>query len=316
MPDEDADPAVTALVDLSGFDDLLLKGCRDPPVHHVAGAFVLVGSSDKAGIMRTQARSEHAGTPGPPGLHEVLVVVGQPHDVQAGMVGLLLTGIGDLRDGWHLPFSGLPDASVVAVTNREDGAISPNTATLGRLHRDLQVLVEVDPATPTRALVGQGVLGHEVVGGLHTDANVGLISSVGQLDLLPEVLVLGVIAAAVELLDAAGVHVLRAIVGSTVWQRSQAARQEVNDGQLDIWEEMLDLRGPLHTNEPGTDDENCGLLLVQILQLVVLLQNMTAAALEEALVDVLPVTDGPPFLMDCREPKALAHGLEGPKIAA
>ena len=87
----------------------------------------------------------------------------QPHDVQAGMIGLLLTGIGDLRDGWHLPFSGLPDASVVAVAYREDGAISPNAATLGGLHRDLQVLVEVDPAASTRALVGQGVLGHEIV---------------------------------------------------------------------------------------------------------------------------------------------------------
>ena len=75
-------------------------------------------------------------------------------------------------------------------------------------------------------------------------------------------MVLRVITAAVELLDAASVHVLRAIVGSTIRQRSQAARQEVDDGQLDVWEEMLDLRGPLHADEAGTDDENCGLLLV------------------------------------------------------
>ena len=187
VPNEDADPTVATLVDLGGLDDLLLQGCWDPPVHHVARALVLVGSSDEASIVRAQACSEHAGAPGPPGLHEVLLVLSQAHDVQASVVGLLLTGIGDLRDRWHLPFPGLPDASVVAVAHREDGAISPNTATLGRLHSDLQVLVEVDPATPTRALVGQGVLGHEVVGGLHTDANVGLISSVGQLDLLPEV---------------------------------------------------------------------------------------------------------------------------------
>ena len=316
VPNEDADPTVATLVDLGGLDDLLLQGCRDPPVHHVARALVLVGSSDEAGIVRAQARGEHAGAPGPPGLHEVLLVLRQAHDVQAGVVGLLLAGIRDLRDGWHLPFPGLPNATVVAVANREDGAISPNTATLGGLHRDLQVLVEVDPPTSTRALVGQGVLGHEVVRGLHADANVCLVSSVRQLDLLPEVRVLRVITAAVEFLDAAGVHVLRAVVGSAVRQRSQATRQEVDDRQLDIWEEVLDLRGPLNADEAGSNDENRGLLLVQVLELVVLLQNVTAASLQEALVDVLPVADGPSLFMHGREPKALTHGLEGPEVAA
>ena len=39
VPNEDADPAVSALVDLAGLDDLLLEGCWDPPIHHVARAW-------------------------------------------------------------------------------------------------------------------------------------------------------------------------------------------------------------------------------------------------------------------------------------
>ena len=62
MPDEDADPAVTALVDLSGFDDLLLKGCRDPPVHHVAGASAQVKETNRGGSLGW----ERLGNPDPP----------------------------------------------------------------------------------------------------------------------------------------------------------------------------------------------------------------------------------------------------------
>ena len=73
----------------------------------------------------------------------------QPHDIQAGMVGLLLTRVGDLWHRWHLPVAGLTDATVVAITHCEDGAIRPNTTTRGRLLGHLHVLVEVDPTTST-----------------------------------------------------------------------------------------------------------------------------------------------------------------------
>ena len=63
------------------------------------------------------------------------------------------------------------------------------------------MLVEVDPAAATRALVGERVCGHEVVRGLHADADVDLLSPVGQLDLLPELRVLRVVLAVVELLQ-------------------------------------------------------------------------------------------------------------------
>merc|ERR1712153_3402 len=56
VPDELADWAILALIDLGGLDDLLLQGGWDPPVYHVARALVLVGCHDEARIMRSQAR--------------------------------------------------------------------------------------------------------------------------------------------------------------------------------------------------------------------------------------------------------------------
>ena len=76
----------------------------------------------------------------------------------------------------------------------------PDGSTQRRLLGDLQVLVEVDPATATRALLGERLGGHEIVRGLHADADVDLLSPVGQLDLLPELGVLRVVLAVVELL--------------------------------------------------------------------------------------------------------------------
>ena len=50
----------------------------------------------------------------------------------------------------------------------------------------------------------QGALGHEVVGRLHPDADVGLVCPFGQLDGLPEVRALGVVLAPVEPRGCAG----------------------------------------------------------------------------------------------------------------
>ena len=51
---------------------------------------------------------------------------------------------------------------------------------------DLHVFVEVDPAAAARTLDAEDLLRHEVVGGLDTHAEVGLVSTVRETDLLPE----------------------------------------------------------------------------------------------------------------------------------
>ena len=64
----------------------------------------------------------------------------------------------------------------------------------------LHVLVEVDPAAAAGALVAKGLRRHEVVRRLHADADVLLVHAVRQLDLVPELGVLGVVLHVVELL--------------------------------------------------------------------------------------------------------------------
>mmetsp|Transcript_33080 Transcript_33080/g.53230 ORF Transcript_33080/g.53230 Transcript_33080/m.53230 type:complete len:367 (+) Transcript_33080:249-1349(+) len=271
--------------------------------------------------MRAQAGGEHACAPWPPGVDELgwgafaLRSLLDEH-VLASVERLLLSRVRDLRHRGHLEVWRLTDAAQVAVTHRIDGAVTPHCSALSGLLHHLQVLVEVDPATPTRALVRERALGHEVVRGLHADANVGLVRTVWQLDLLPEVWVLGVELAVVELLDAARGHVLGAVVGSAVWQGPQAAGQEVDDRELDVREEVVDLCGPLHADEASAHHQDGSLLLVQRCELVVLLQDVPAAALDEALVNVLPVAHLARLLVDGREPQGFAHGLEGPEVAA
>ena len=48
--------------------------------------------------MRSQAGGEHARAPGPPGLHHLLLLpLVEAHHIEARVVGLLLSGVGDLR---------------------------------------------------------------------------------------------------------------------------------------------------------------------------------------------------------------------------
>mmetsp|Transcript_97285 Transcript_97285/g.274254 ORF Transcript_97285/g.274254 Transcript_97285/m.274254 type:complete len:320 (+) Transcript_97285:320-1279(+) len=263
--------------------------------------------------MWAQARGEHASAPRPPSGLQFLAAPGHDLHVVHRVQGLLLTGVRDLGHRRHLPVRGRAQAAVVAIAHREDRAVAPDGAVL---LRDLHVLVEVDPAAAARALVAQCLRRHEVVGGLDADADVLHVRLVRHLNLLPEVVALGVVLAIVELLDADGVHVRGAVVGGAVGQRAQAAGQRVDDGELHVGEEVLDLRGPLHTDEAGANDEASGLPLVQVVQLVELLQHVPAAALDEALVDVRPVADLPGLLVNRGEPQRLAHGLEGAEVAA
>mmetsp|Transcript_22230 Transcript_22230/g.60751 ORF Transcript_22230/g.60751 Transcript_22230/m.60751 type:complete len:239 (-) Transcript_22230:637-1353(-) len=237
MPDPLADPDVLALVDLGGLDKLLLQGCRVPPIDHVAGALVLVCAQDKASIMWSEARREHASAPRPPrglelGFPLMLNGLVGDLDVLASVAGLLLTWVRDLGD--HRQFHLLPrhaDAPEVAVTHSEDTAIAPDGVVrldLGLLD-NLQALVEVNPTAATRALVAEHLLGHEIVGGLDTDADVLGVALVWQTNLVPEGLAFSIVLGVVVLLDLDIVHVHRAVGRSLVRQWAQAAVQEVND---------------------------------------------------------------------------------------
>merc|ERR1740121_290107 len=52
------------------------------------------------------------------------------------------------------------------------------------------------------------------------------------------------------------------------------------------------------------------------MELVVFLQDVTPAPLDEALVDVWPIAHLASLLVDRREPQRLAHGLERAEVAA
>lgn len=69
-----------------------------------------------------------------------------------------------------------------------------------RRHACLQVLVEMNPAASARAFIRERLCWHEIVGCLHADAHVDFISTIGKFDLLPELWILRVILAIVELL--------------------------------------------------------------------------------------------------------------------
>mmetsp|Transcript_107651 Transcript_107651/g.219694 ORF Transcript_107651/g.219694 Transcript_107651/m.219694 type:complete len:391 (+) Transcript_107651:77-1249(+) len=321
VPDANADQAVLALVDLGGLDDLLLERCRDPPVHHVAGALVFVGAHDEASVVGAQACGEHAGAPGPPSrledgvLDTLLLGLHLSHDIFDRMQGLLLARVGDLGDWRHLPVRRIADATVVAIPDSVDGAIAPHCSTKRGLLGDLHELVEVDPAATARALLAQGLLGHEVVRGLHTNAHILLIRAVGQANLLPEVWVLGIILGAVVLGNALLLHVLGAVGGSTGRERAQALGQEVDDCELELREEVTELRNPLHTDEARTHDENRGVLVFQRLDGAILLQDVPAAALQKSLIEVGPGALRPSRLVHSREPERLAPLVERAEVA-
>merc|ERR1719387_625182 len=106
VPDEDANETVLALICLGRLDDLLLDGCRPPPIHKETRTLLLIGSQDEAGIMWSQACSEHAGAPRPPsvkgllwhaatgGIFAIQVLI-DDLDVLASMQSLFFTGIRD-----------------------------------------------------------------------------------------------------------------------------------------------------------------------------------------------------------------------------
>mmetsp|Transcript_57477 Transcript_57477/g.173793 ORF Transcript_57477/g.173793 Transcript_57477/m.173793 type:complete len:210 (-) Transcript_57477:558-1187(-) len=183
-------------------------------------------------------------------------------NVLRGDHGLLLTRVRDLGDRRDRPvfwrLARLGDAARVAVADGVDPRVAlvvggPDVA-LARLHR--QRHVHEDPAAAAGALLAEGLLGHEVVGGLDADADILLVCAVLQFNLVPEGLLLWRILHVVKLLDAVPLHVLRAVLGSARGQGPQRLGQEVDDGALELGEEVPQLRDPLHADEAGADNEH------------------------------------------------------------
>merc|ERR1712070_507307 len=129
------------------------------------------------------------------------------------------------------------NARIVTVTNGEDSRLSMGVATPEFTFSGLncQVHIHEDPATAARALLREGVLRHEVIRSLDTDADVLLVGAIGKFDGFPEVGALGVVLLVVKLLYALVLHVLDTIRSSLCWERAKASGQEVNDGKLDVW---------------------------------------------------------------------------------
>mmetsp|Transcript_51213 Transcript_51213/g.92237 ORF Transcript_51213/g.92237 Transcript_51213/m.92237 type:complete len:308 (-) Transcript_51213:580-1503(-) len=274
MPDAAAHNPVLALVHLGGLDHLLLHGADRTPHAHEAGVLDPVGACHEAGVIRTQGSGEHACAPWPVHLvhfqwgsaavvrlavEEKLV---DPLDVLACNHGLLLTRVRNLRDWRDGPLvwllTGLLHAGIVAVAHRVDAwealVICAPEFVVPSLHGEAHV--HEDPATSTRSLLTQRLFGHEVIGSFHTDANVLLIWAVRKSDPLPELGVLGVILGVVELLDADLVHVLGAVAGSLGGQGAQRLGQEVDESELQVWEEVLQLGHPLNADETSAHDED------------------------------------------------------------
>merc|ERR1719502_1040776 len=130
------------------------------------------------------------------------------------MKSLFLTWIGDLWNRWKQPLLWRANATVVAITNSEDFALTPDSA-FEFLHTvddawllsHLQIPVEMDPATAARSFEGQGLLGHEVVGCLDAHADVGVVGTLWQLHLVPELLALRLVLETIELFDTNSGHV-------------------------------------------------------------------------------------------------------------
>ena len=72
---------------------------------------------------------------------------------------------------------------------------------------DIWGQVHQNPSSSTRSFLTQGILWHEIIGGLDTDAHVLLVRAVWQIDALPKVRTLGIVLGVVELFDADLVHV-------------------------------------------------------------------------------------------------------------
>mmetsp|Transcript_3415 Transcript_3415/g.8019 ORF Transcript_3415/g.8019 Transcript_3415/m.8019 type:complete len:448 (+) Transcript_3415:850-2193(+) len=325
MPDELADESHLALVDLGGFDQLLLDRAGPAPHAHHARLRLVVRRQHEAGVVRTQTRREHARAPRPPRVLQrlghaapaaapgsILHVV-QDGDLFADLRGLLFGGVGDFRDRVQLPVAWRADAAIVAVTRREYHSLAPYLAGSGG---HLQLLVHVNPTAAARTLIRERFFGHEVVGGFHAHADVALVRAVGKADLLPELGGLRVVLDAVHRLDPDLRHVLVTVLLRLHRQRPQAVGEEVDNRDLQLGVEVLQLRGPLDADEACAADEDGGLLFGERSNLCILLEDVASPALQVPLVNVLPARVLPTTLVHGGEPQAFSLRVQEVEVAA
>jgi len=328
VPDQLTNGTAPALVDLGGLDQFLLDLRLVAPQSQITGLGLVVLLQDKASIINTQGSLEHTLSPRPPGGGQLLgqalaltttvvLLVIEDLDVLHGVDLLLLGRIGNLGNRGHtlthFPFLRTTNAAEVAVTDLEHDAVTPNLVLL--LVHDLEVLVDHDPLTATGTNLGEGLTGHEVVGLFDTHANVGNVLFLVHAEFLPEFGVFGLVFDAVHLLDALGVHVFVTILLLLGGKRTEAVGEEVDNGNLQVGEKILKLGGPLDADETLTLDEDGLFLLVQLLDFLVLLENVSPPTLDEPLVDVGPEREGPLFLVDGGEPQRFTLGVKEVKVA-
>merc|ERR1719382_1521382 len=98
-------------------------------------------------------------------------------------------------------------------------------------------------------------------------------------------------------------HVLGAVLCSSVREWTEATGEEINNRQFQFREKVFELCDPLNTNEPSTHDQDRRVLIVELSKFVVFLQNVATPAFHVSLIDVSPITHFPPFFMDGWEPE-------------
>jgi len=204
MPDEPTNEAESTLVRLGSFNNLLLNGTKRSPHTCNAGTLLPIRTCHEDGIVWAQRGSEHARTPRP--VHGVrlqrfakvacrdVTVHKLVHNLNIGTGNdsFLFTWVRDFRDGRDRPFirflACLLNAAVVAIADGVDAVVAllvdtPRLVVAG-LHS--KSLVHQDPTSTSGTLLTRGLLWHEVVRRLDADADVFLIGSISQSDLVEE----------------------------------------------------------------------------------------------------------------------------------
>mmetsp|Transcript_52772 Transcript_52772/g.115750 ORF Transcript_52772/g.115750 Transcript_52772/m.115750 type:complete len:224 (-) Transcript_52772:237-908(-) len=147
----------------------------------------------------------------------------------------------------------------------------------------------MNPTTSARSFVREDLRWHIIVGRLHSHADVRHIRLFLHAISNPVLLLLGVVLDPVFLLDAHSIHGLGTIISSSLGERAKTIWEKVNNVKLQSGKEVAQLCGPLDTNESCSCNQNCGSLVVETFQLVVLFDNVSSSALDEPLIQVRPL---------------------------
>jgi len=111
------------------------------------------------------------------------------------------------------------------------------------------------------------------------------------------------------------VHVLHTIALGIGWERSQGQGQKVNDGKVQVGEEVLQFSDPLNTNETSTNHKELGFFFFECFDCLILGPNVPAASFNVTLIELLPLTDLASNFVNSGEPQGFALWFERAKIA-